>query len=93
MNNDTTDATQNADHSQNCVACGDSTNSPQHIYCVPCADDIDAWHDSQPEPTDAELEDMAKHYEEKYANHDDFNIGYEHEANLIGGDSDLMGEW
>ena len=83
MNNNNIDqhdaiSPQNADGTQSCNACGDSTGSPQHVYCVPCANDINDWHDSQPEPTDEELDEMAEYYDQEIK--EDF--GYFGEAGL-----------
>jgi hypothetical protein len=48
-----------------CRACGKP--NPKRLgdeYCSTCLEEINAWHDSQPEITPAELDDWASQYDD-----------------------------
>jgi len=57
-----------ATHTQECAACEQVITLPAPDpcieYCPACIEDRNAWHDSQPEITSAELEDWASQYDD-----------------------------
>ena len=48
-----------------CSACEANTVKGDAEYCIPCQNEINAWHDSQPGPTSEELECWADLWDDK----------------------------
>lgn len=59
---------KNETHTQECAACEQIIALPEPDpnieYCLACTEEINAWHDSQPDPTPAELDDWAAQYDD-----------------------------
>ena len=57
-----------ATHEQQCVACEATISlpapDPRIEYCDPCTKEIDAWHDSQPDPSYEEMDAWASQYDD-----------------------------